>query len=156
MKKVYMLHRNACLRKLSYKEKNDTEECVLVQRVWKPPLGEWQMQIPVLHAAPAWTVFRGELGPEGGRENWLTAIFHNGIFLPLAQHLNGTDRDSDKCTKRIGNLVSVTGLLSLGEAQKGNSHRFLETGLRQTLERIWHLDRPWVFLQWALRVELQI
>lgn len=39
--------------------------------------------------------------------------------LPPAQHLNETDRDSDKCTRRTGNLVSVTGLLVTWGGQKG-------------------------------------
>ena len=42
---------------------------------------------------------------------------------------------------------SVTlGCWSLAQAQKGNSCRFLESGLWKTLERIWCLERPWVFL----------
>lgn len=92
------------------------------------------MHMPVLHAAPVWTVFWGELGPEGVRENWLTAIFHNGIFLPLAQHLNETDRDSDKCTKRMENLVTV----SLGCCHLGRIKRATPT-------HSWKLgfDRPW-------------
>lgn len=94
------------------------------------------MHIPALHVAPARTAFWDELGPERVRENPFTAVFHTGVFLPLAQHLNETDRDSDKYTTRTGNLVRVTGLLSHGEARKGNSHRLLETGLWQTLERI--------------------
>ena len=38
------------------------------------------------------------------------------------------------------------GCWSLAQAQKGNSCRFLESGLWKTLERIWCLERPWVFL----------
>lgn len=113
------------------KKKKDIDDCFLVQRVWKS-LGEWQMHMLFLHHASLWTVFWGQLGPEEVRENWLTAVLHTGIFLPLAQHQNATDGESRQSVMSLG-------CWSLGEAQKGNSRRLLEPGFGKTLGRIW----PW-------------
>lgn len=72
-----------------------------------------------LHHESIRTVFWGELGPEEFRETGLTAVHHTRIFLAPAELQNETDRDSDKCTRRTGNLVSVTGLLVSWGGSKG-------------------------------------
>lgn len=82
------------------------------------------MHMPFLYLASLGIVSWSQLGSEEVRENWLIAV-HTGIFLPPAQHQNETDRDSSKCTKEIGNLFSVTGLLVIWGGSKG-----------KTLERI--------------------
>lgn len=76
------------------------------------------MHMLFLHLASLGIVFWSQLGSEEVRENWLIAA-HTGIFLPPAQHQNETDRDSATCTKGIGDLASVTGLLVIQRGSKG-------------------------------------
>lgn len=94
------------------------------------PLGEKQMHGPILQEASLWTLFWGQSGPKGVRENGWTAVLQVGIFLPFVQLTNETNRDSSKCTRRTGSLVSVTRLLVAWGGSKG---KLLQT------PRIWAL-----------------
>lgn len=54
-------------------------------------------------------------------------------------------------------VLSVSlGCWSLGVAPKGNTYRLPESELWKTLERIWCLERPCVFLEWAWRGSLNM